>query len=152
MSNKLNLAILIVLFSALLGGCTLFASSSVTPDNDSTSIYEQLGGAKKIEEIVDNFITEIEFNSQIFQFFENTDVSRFREKLIEHLCMLSNGPCEYTGDTMVQVHGGMGITEREFNLTVDLFINAMDRANVPHRMQNKLIATMTHTRKDIIYQ
>jgi hemoglobin len=66
--------------------------------------------------------------------------------------MLTNGPCEYTGDTMVQVHAGMGITERHFNLGVDLFINAMDKANISHPLQNKVVATITHTREEIIYQ
>ena len=152
MHYQLRLLMIIGIISIFLGGCSLFATSSASSSNSSASVYEQLGGANKIEEIVDNFITEIEFNPEIFPYFEKSDVSRFREKLIEHLCMLSNGPCEYTGDTMVQVHGGMGITEREFNLTVDLFINAMTKANVSHSLQNKVIATMTHTREDIIYQ
>lgn len=133
----------------ILTGLTACASHST---NQAKTVYEQIGGEKKIEEIVDNFITEIEFNPEIFPYFENSDVSRFREKLIEHLCMLTAGPCQYTGDTMVQVHAGMGITERHFNLGVDLFINAMDKANVSHPLQNKVIATMTHTRDDIIYQ
>jgi hemoglobin len=137
---------MILMAVAVLTAC---ASNLTSPEE---TVYKQIGGEKKIEEIVDNFITEIEFNPEIFPYFENSDVSRFREKLIEHLCMLTNGPCEYTGDTMVQVHAGMGITERHFNLGVDLFINAMDKANIPHPLQNKVIATMTHTREEIIYQ
>lgn len=136
---------------AILCVCALCACSSTSHKGD-ISVYEQIGGAEKVAEVVDNFITEIEFSPEIFPYFENTDVGRFREKLIEHLCMLTAGPCEYTGDTMVQVHGGMGITEHDFNLGVDLFINAMDKANIPHRLQNKVIATMAPTRADIIYQ
>ncbi|WP_371194540.1 group 1 truncated hemoglobin [Glaciecola sp. SC05] len=142
-----------MLFRTLAILCVgVLCACSSTSNKSDISVYEQIGGAEKVAEVVDNFITEIEFSPEIFPYFENTDVDRFREKLIEHLCMLTAGPCEYNGDTMVQVHGGMGITEHDFNLGVDLFINAMDKADIPHRLQNKVIATMAPTRADIIYQ
>lgn len=71
--------------------------------------------------------------------------------MIEHLCSLTGGPCQYTGDTMEQVHAGMNISEREFNHAVDLFITAMEKADIPHTVQNKVLATMTPTRKQMIY-
>lgn len=135
-----------ILVSVLvLMGCAV--SSPPTP-----SVYKQMGGNEKVVEVVDNFIAEIEYSPEIFPYFEHSNVNRFREKLIEHLCMLTGGPCEYTGDSMLQVHGGMGITEHDFNLGVDLFINAMDKAGIAHTVQNKVIATMVPTRADIIYQ
>ncbi|GGF72821.1 group I truncated hemoglobin [Alteromonas lipolytica] len=125
----------------MLNGC---ASRSV-------SLYEELGGQAKINEIVENFVYEIEYNDTILPYFADTDIDRFIEKFAEQLCVFSGGPCSYSGDTMKQVHGGMNITEADFNLTVDLFINAMNKANVPHTLQNKLIARMTHTRKQMLY-
>jgi hemoglobin len=119
--------------------------------NTNLSIYQQLGGQPKVEEIVDNFITEIEFDPEMFEFFKDSDINRFREKLIEHLCLLTGGPCQYTGDNMQQVHGGMNITESTFNHGVDLFINAMTKADIPHPIQNKVLAVMIHTRGQIIY-
>jgi hemoglobin len=123
-----------------------------TPSDDSASIYNQLGGQTKVEEIVDNFITEIEFDPTMFEFFKESNIERFREKLIEHICFLTGGPCDYTGDTMEQVHGGMSITEANFNHGVDLFIASMNKASVPHRIQNKVLATMVPTRKEMIYK
>ena len=119
--------------------------------NQSDNLYQQLGGKPVIAQIVDNFISEIEFNQQMFAFFKDTDVDRFREKLNEHLCLLADGPCQYTGDPMDEVHAGMQISEADFNLGVDLFIAAMTKAGVPHPMQNKLLARMVPTRKEIIY-
>lgn len=116
-----------------------------------TSLYDELGGKLTIAQIVDNFIHEIEFDQVMFAYFAESDIERFREKLNEHLCMLANGPCQYTGDTMEQVHAGKNITEGDFNHGVDLFIAAMTKANVPHPLQNKLLAKMVPTRKEIIY-
>ncbi|NVK56449.1 MAG: group 1 truncated hemoglobin [Alteromonadaceae bacterium] len=117
----------------------------------STTLYEELGGEAKINEIVENFVYEIEYNETILPYFAESDIERFITKFSEQLCVFSGGPCEYSSDTMEQVHGGMNITEADFNLTVDLFINAMNKANVPHRLQNQLINRMTHTRRQMLY-
>jgi hemoglobin len=129
---------------------TCFFLTACASQNSST--YQQLGGLPKVEEIVDNFISEIEFDPVMFEFFKDSDINRFREKLIEHLCLLTGGPCQYTGDTMEQVHGGMNITESTFNHGVDLFINAMTKADIPHPLQNKVLATMIHTRDQMTYR
>lgn len=126
----------------------LSACAAVKP---ASSLYEQLGGMPVLEEIVDNFVNEIGNDRVIVQYFANTNIDRFREKMIEQLCVESGGPCQYTGDTMLQVHAGMQVNERDFNQTVDLLINAMNEAGVAHPLQNKLLARLAPMRSDIIY-
>ena len=120
--------------------------------NTGSTLYEELGGMPVIEKITGNFIREIGYNEQIAQHFAETDLDRFYQKMVEHLCDISNGPCEYSGDSMVESHEGMNITEAEFNATVDLLINAMNRSGVPHRLQNRLLARLAPLREDIIYR
>ncbi len=118
----------------------------------SESVYESLGGRHKIAEIVDKFIVEIESDPVIFEYFKDSDVERFRSKLTEHICFHTGGPCEYTGDTMERVHDGMNMTEADFNRGVDLLINAMYSANIPHRIQNKVLAIFVPMRQQMIYR
>jgi hemoglobin len=118
----------------------------------SKNLYSEIGGQSKIEEVTNNFIEQIGYNKHIVRYFENTDIDRFREKLNEHLCMVADGPCEYTGDSMLDVHAGMNINENHFNLMVDLLVNAMDDANIPHNTQNKMLAKLATMRSDIIYK
>ncbi|MGS2719056.1 group I truncated hemoglobin [Paraglaciecola aestuariivivens] len=134
--------LVILIFGLCLSACA----------NTQLSTYQQLGGEPKVAEIVDNFITEIEYDPIMFEFFKDSNINRFREKLIEHLCHLTGGPCEYTGDSMEQVHAGMDISESVFNHGVDLFIKAMDKAEVPHQVQNQVLATMIHTREQMLYK
>lgn len=119
---------------------------------NSRSLYDELGGMPAIEKITDYFIEEISFDQQIVQHFKDSDIDRFRAKLIEQICNESGGPCDYSGDSMVEVHTGMKITEAEFNRTVDLLINAMNKAGIPHPTQNKLLARLAPMRGDIIYR
>ncbi len=120
--------------------------------SNSSTLYKDLGGKAGIADIVDNFIYEIQYDPAILPYFEGSDIDRFRDKLEEQLCALSDGPCQYTGDSMEQVHGGMQITEQHFNQTVDLLINAMDSAGTPHRVQNRLLARLAPMRKDMLYK
>ncbi|MEP4890253.1 MAG: group 1 truncated hemoglobin [Aliiglaciecola sp.] len=140
---KINLyGLLLLALTGLIGCVTTTAKISV---------YEQIGGAEKVAEIVDNFVFEIEYDQQILAYFEGANIDRFKQKLSEQICVLTGGPCEYSGDTMEQVHTGMNITEQHFNRTVDLLINAMNKAEVPHRLQNKVLKEMAPTRKEMLY-
>lgn len=137
-----NILVILMAIGFTLSGC-----ASKTP-----SVYQQLGGEQKVAEIVDNFVTEIEFDAQILPYFEGSDIDRFKDKLEEQICSLTGGPCSYSGDSMEQVHSGMNITEQHFNRTVDLLINAMSKANVSHQMQNSVLKVLAPTRDDMLYK
>lgn len=124
-----------------------FSSTTLAVD-----YYHQLGGEKGIEDIVDNFINEISFDPDIVTFFDGTDIERLREKLVEQFCAESGGPCEYTGDSMQDVHTGMNITKAQFNRTVELLQVAMDKAGIPQIAQNRLIRSLAPMRSDIIHR
>jgi len=120
--------------------------------NTHTSLYKEIGGHKKLNEISNRFIQEIGESDEVLPFFAHSNIDRYHEKFVEYLCLASNGPCEYTGDNMVQVHTGMQITEKDFNITVDLLIKAMDKSGIAHTTQNKLLAKLAPLRSDIIYR
>ena len=130
----------------------VFCVGAVSCASTSDSLYNDIGGEAKVAEIVDNFIYEIEYDPTILAYFEGSDIDRFRTKLIEQLCMVTGGPCSYSGDTMEQVHGGMNITETDFNRTVDLLINAMNKAGVSHRDQNQILAQLAPMRSQMLYK
>lgn len=118
----------------------------------STSLYDELGGMPVIEKIVDNYIDEISYDRLLAPHFMDSNIERVRSKLIEQICNLSNGPCQYTGDTMIEVHVSMQINEGEFTRSVELMINALTRAGVPYRTRNKLLAKLAPLRSEIIYR
>ncbi len=125
---------------------------SACASQPKTTLYDDLGGAPGIDAIVENFIKGIASDPEIFPYFADSHVSRFREKITEHFCHISDGPCQYTGDNMVDIHVGMDINENHFNRTVDLLYVAMEQENIPHPIQNRLIARLAPLRKQIIYR
>jgi hemoglobin len=74
------------------------------------------------------------------------------EELIEQLCMLSGGPCEYTSNPMAVVHGGLNITEAQLNAGVEDLQEAMERLNLSESAQYRLLARLAPLRGVIIYR
>ena len=129
--------------------CMLAACSSL---QTQPPLFQQLGGQPGIAKLTDAFIEEIQYNKQTLPYFLESDINRFRTKFIEQICMISGGPCEYTGDSMADVHGGMNINEAHFNALVDDLIMAMQAIKLPTSTQNQLLSLLAPMRKDIIYR
>lgn len=128
----------------------LAAHASVNAADDA--LYQALGKKGGIAALVDEFIEIMADNSRVAPMFADTDIAHFREKLIEQICVLSRGPCEYTGDPMTVVHKDMNITEAQFNAVVEDLQEAMTRLKVSEATQNRLLAKLAPMRHDIIYR
>ncbi|KAA1157707.1 MULTISPECIES: group 1 truncated hemoglobin [Pseudoalteromonas] len=125
----------------LLSGCA---------NSTKLSLYQKLDGKAGIGRIVDSFIYQIGNDEQIIHYFEHSNIAHFRQGFINHMCMLVEGPCTYDGDSMVAIHTGMHITEKDFNHVVDLLINAMNEQDVSHSLQNDILSRMAPLRDEII--
>jgi hemoglobin len=120
--------------------------------HQSITLYENIGGEKTVDQITNNFIDEIGNDKIIIKYFEKSNIDRFHKSFSSHLCSLTDGPCEYSGDNMQEVHRGMNITEGDFNRTVNLLINAMKKSGLSHRQMNRVLARLAPHQKNIIYQ
>ncbi|MFK3862660.1 group I truncated hemoglobin [Pseudoalteromonas rhizosphaerae] len=134
----------------ILTTIVLIASLAGCSSASNLTLYQQLDGQAGLQRLVDSFINQIGNDEQIIHYFEHANISHFREGFINHLCVLTDGPCEYTRDSMVDIHTGMHITEADFNHVVDLLINAMNEQNISHTVQNKILAKMAPLRAEII--
>lgn len=129
----------------LLAGCV---QSPVKDD----SLYRDLGELPGITRIVEGMLLNIAGDSRIVEHFENVDIERLREKLIEQFCVEAGGPCEYTGDSMAESHKGQNLTPSDFNALVEDLQDAMDTLEVPVRAQNRLLAQLAPMRGEVIDQ
>lgn len=131
----------LLLISAAMTGC---ASSN------STTLYEEMGGQDTINRLADQFVLEIAYDNRVLPRFMDSNVERFREKIIEHFCWIADGPCQYTGDSMIHVHAGMDINSAEFNAVVEDLIAAMDKTGITLSAQNQLLERLAALRPEIM--
>ncbi len=129
--------------SSLLSLCVaLILSACATVNTKEVTLYEKLGGNKGVTDIVDNLLYEIGGNDKLIGFFAETNIERFRTKLIEQLCQVSDGNCVYTGDSMAKSHSSMSLDRSHFDSLVNDLIAAMDAVGTPLSAQNDLLSRL----------
>src|SRR5690554_1104737 len=116
------------------------------------TLYDELGQQQGISQLMEAFILEIAEDERVVHHFENVDTDRFHRMLSEHICDLSGGPCDYSGESMVTVHTGMNISRAEFNAIVEHLMTAMDQQQLPVSTQNRLLAILASFHKEVIHQ
>ena len=117
------------------------------------SLYQRLGGYDAIAAVVDDFIGRLVADKALSRFFggASTDTQkRFRQHLVDQICAATGGPCIYVGRDMKTSHGGLGITEAEWQAGVNDLVAAIDKFKVPQKEKDELIAIVATTKKDIV--
>jgi hemoglobin len=114
------------------------------------TLYEAMGGEPALRSAVEHFADLVQTDDRINFTFAEADMSKFKKLIFEQLCNLSGGPCRYTGRDMRTSHAKLNINNAEFNsLAEDLYM-ALDRAGIPYRLQNKLMALLAPMQHDIV--
>ncbi|WP_026713165.1 group I truncated hemoglobin [Flavobacterium daejeonense] len=123
---------------------------------NTTSLFERLGGLKGIEAIVDD-IVELHMNnpnvkSRFLPLKDNPEhFAEVRQHLISFLAFGSGGPVEYKGKDMTAAHKGMNISNGEYMNVVDDIMTALDKNNIDEQTKKDVLfiayslkATMVH--------
>lgn len=141
-----KIALVATLLSALLAGC------ASAPASREATLYERLGGEAGIAAITEGLLVRSADDPRIREDFAEADIVNLYERLVEHLCALTGGPCTYGGRDMKAAHVGLGLTEADFNALVENLVDAMTERGVPIAAQNELLAILAPMRGDVIRQ
>lgn len=139
---RTNTTIAALLATALL---TLTGAAQAEP-----TLYEQIGGEPVLRKTVEEFAVIMEKDDRINFAFGNTDITKFKQLLFEQMCNITGGPCKYTGRTMQESHEKLAVNNTMFNALAEDVYLAFDRAGVPYRLQNKVMAIFAPMQRDIV--
>jgi hemoglobin len=122
----------------------------LTTAASGTTLYERIGGEAKLKATMNEFAVIVLADERINFTFASTDMNKFKQLLFEQLCVLTQGPCKYTGRDMRAAHLKLNINNAQFNaLAEDLYI-AFDRVHVPYRLQNQVVAMLAPMETDVV--
>ncbi|SAK84451.1 Group 1 truncated hemoglobin GlbN [Caballeronia hypogeia] len=113
------------------------------------ALYRQFGEKPGLTKIVDDTYDNVLSDPRTAPYFDNAPVKRIKQKLVEQLCVLLEGPCVYTGRNMKRTHEGQNIDRAAFNALVEDLQAAMDKNGVPFHAQNRLLAKLAPMYRDI---
>jgi hemoglobin len=116
------------------------------------TLYDQLGGNAGIAALTDAALDQYAADPRVAPMFDHVDINRFRRVFAEYICVVSDGPCRYTGASMADAHRGMNLHEGQFNAIVEDLTAAMTSVHISVPTQNRLIKRLATVRKDVLYK
>ncbi|HEY4178005.1 MAG TPA: hypothetical protein VGM90_14255 [Kofleriaceae bacterium] len=120
------------------------------PATAGKSLYERLGKKEAITAVVDEFISRVAADARIKNRFFNTDIPRLKRLLVEQVCVVTGGPCKYSGGDMETVHAGMELVDDEFGALVEDLVGALDKYKVPEKEKNELLGPLAALKPAIV--
>lgn len=120
----------------------------------SSSLYARLGGHDAMVAITEDFVAAVLADRQLARFFPNAHaqpgMKELNDRVVELLCDISGGPCVYRGRDMKTAHKGMGITDSDWKIAVDLFTAAVDKQNVALQDRVEFVKIIEDMKDDIV--
>jgi len=117
------------------------------------SLYKRVGGYDALAAVTDDFIgklaTDKDF-SRFFVGFSEDSKKRIRQNVVDLFCQATGGPCFYVGRDLKVAHAGLGITKAEWDKSVMLFTDTLNKFKVPEQEQKDLAAIVIPLEKDIV--
>jgi len=135
-------------------GMSAYAQQKAAPAKPS--LYDRLGGLYAISAVVDDFIDRVYVNATLNA---NPNVAKARSDfrkpglkvhLANQVCMVTEGPCKYTGKGMKESHAGFHITQKEWDALLVDFRASLDKFKVPAAEQKELVEIVESTKPDIV--
>ena len=147
---KKKLIILFVIVIALTAVNTVTAQMD---ENTEKSLYERLGGYDALAAVTDDFAGRLIKDKTLGKYFvglSDDSVKNLRQHVVDFLCQATGGPCLYTGRDMKVSHTGLEITKDEWNTSVKLLIETLDKFKVPEKEKKEVLAAVGSLEKDIV--
>ena len=115
-------------------------------------LYQALGAEDGIVKIVHNATALWLADDRIKADFDNINMDWLSKHLVEQLCHLAGGPCIYKGRDMHATHIGLHLHDAEFNAVAEDVQTAMEQADVPYHVQNRLMALLAPLERQVVTQ
>ena len=139
------------IFSALI--FSLLLTTTVMVRAQEKSLYERVGGYNALAAVVDDFIGRLVADKQFEKFFIGHSIDskkHIRQHILDQFCAATGGPCIYTGRDMKTTHGGLGITEADWDAAAKHLAASLDKFKVPEKEKGEILAFVTTLKKDIV--
>jgi hemoglobin len=146
-----GLAVGVLLVGLAVAGCATTESTAPA----KPSLYKRLGGREGIALVVGDFVGNMAADSRVnarFKDMKPAAVEKLKSNLSDQICDAAGGPCSYLGKEMKPAHAGMGISEAEWNATVENLSKALDKHKVPAAEKQELLGLLGPMKKDIVGQ
>lgn len=86
---------------------------AMTDLSSTDSLYERIGGKRVVEDAVGRFYDRVFADPHLAPYFRGVTLSKLRHMQVELFTAALDGPAEYSGQALADVHAGRGIGDRQ---------------------------------------
>lgn len=117
------------------------------------TLYERLGGYDAISAVVEDFAGKLLTEPKIKQFFRgmSTDTwDSFKQKNKNLLAFATGGPAKVISRPAKTAHGGLNITQGDFNVVAGHLADTLKKFKVPAKETKEVFAIIKKLQPDIV--
>jgi hemoglobin len=137
---------------SLVSGVDVKGQESASPAVGKT-LYDRLGGYDAISAVVEDFANKLFTDSKVKQFFRGmgTDTKEsFKQKNKNLLTAVTGGPAKVISRPPKTVHGGLNITQGDFNVVAGHLRTTLEKFKVPAQETTEVFAIIATLQPDIV--
>ena len=110
--------------------------------NEEPSLFETLGGARGVQEVVHEMYERVLADEELAPFFENASLERIQRMQIEFVSSMTDGPVRYTGAELTEVHRGRGINRHHFSKFCGHMADALEARGVDPQTVDQVLGRL----------
>jgi hemoglobin len=117
------------------------------------TLYKRLGGYDAIAAVTDDFLGRLSGDAAFARFFGGhsaDSLKKLRQLVVDQLCAATGGPCVYIGRDMKTAHAGLGISEKDWDVSVRHLVASLDKFSVPAKEKDDVLGAVSSLKKDIV--
>lgn len=117
------------------------------------SLFDDLGGAKALDAVVDSFYKKVLADDRVNGFFTGTDMAQQARKQKAFLTYAFGGPNKYTGKNMTDGHAHLvarGLNDSHVDAIIELIGTTLKEFNVPQAKINEVAAVAESARGAVL--
>ena len=116
------------------------------------TLYERVGRYDGIATIVDEYFKNVRADPQFARFAGRgaDSLKKAKQLLKDQLCALTGGPCTYIGRDMKTAHGGLGITDADWEENMKHVTAALEKAQVSGHEKDEFLEIVGSLKPQIV--
>ena len=117
------------------------------------SLYDDLGGARALDAVVDSFYGKVLKDGRVNGFFDSTDMERQAKKQKAFLAFAFGGPNNYTGKKLSDGHAHLvarGLNDSHVDAIIEILGATLKEFDVPEEKIGEVAAVAESVRDAVL--
>lgn len=105
-----------------------------------TTLFDQVGGAEVVNEVVDRFYDRVTNDETLKKFFEGKSIDRIKSMQRQLFGVALGAPLEYQGKPLAEVHAGLNLTRTHLSIYIDHLLQTIEEMGIAPDQASKFVA------------